>query len=150
MIKLISVIDGAVSINQFDSEIEYKPKLKYKIDVVSAINPTIRYRKHPYHEDIIEVTSIVSPEEWDTLYGILNSPTGDGLSNAIFFIEFERDGSWVQLPVQVESLPDAPDYVRYGNEKVKYSFSAIYENYTPIDFSDIYGYGNSWGSNYGF
>ncbi len=150
MLKIISIIDGVFSIDQFESKIEYKPKLKYKIDRVSAINPTVRIKKYPYHEDIFEVSSVVSPAEWKTLYNRLNSPVGNGLEGAIFFIEFERDEEVVQFSVVVDELPPSPDDSRFVDEEVKYSFVAIYENYTPIDLANVYGYGNSYGENYGF
>ncbi len=150
MLKIISITDGAFTVDQFESKIEYKPKLKYQIDRVSAINPTIRIKKYPYHEDIFEVTSIVSPAEWKTLYNRLNSPAGNGLEGSVFYIEFERNEEVVQFPVTVDTLPPSPDDSRFVDVEVKYIFVAIYVYYNPIDLSNIYGFGNSYGENYGF
>jgi len=150
MIKFICIIDGLVTIKELDASISYNPKLKYNIEVKSSIDPTIVYKREPYHEDSLDINAILSPEEYQELYNLLNSPAGNGLEGAVFYVEFEYNGAIKQLPVEVDSLPPMSDYQRYGNDMPKFSLVSRYKSYTPIDVSVIYGYGASYGSLYGF
>jgi len=150
MIKFITIIDGVFTVKEYPGEVEYSPKLKYQINERSPFDITSYIRRKPYHEDRIDVMLILSPTEYSELSDLLNSPVGNGLEGGIFYIEFEYNGAIKQLQVEVEDLPKMSDWQRFGNEAVKIKFVSRYETYTAIDFNNIYGYGNSYGENYGF
>lgn len=151
MIKLITIIDGVFNVHEYEvSEIKYNPKLRYQIDEKSPFHITREIQLKPYHEDTIEVDAILSPTEYDELYALLNSPVGNGLNGAIFFVEFEHNKAIRQHQVKVEKLPAMSDDQRCWNEKTKFTLISKYETYTPIDFANTYGYGVSYGANYGF
>jgi|GEM_PF-1469220 hypothetical protein len=150
MIKLIAIIDGEFTIKEYPAEVRYVPKLKYLIDKTLAFTPTVSIQRKPYHEDSIEVDAILSPGEYDELYSLLNSPVGNGLNGAIFYVEFLCNDQIMQRKVKVDKLPAMSENQRFWNEKTKFSLISTFETYTPIDFENIYGYGNSYGENYGF
>lgn len=150
LIKLITIIDGEFKIKEFPAEVKYQPELKYLINKTLAFAPTVSIQRKPYHEDIIEVDAILSPAEYDELYALLNSPVGNGLEGAIFFVEFEHNNTIRQHQVKVNTLPPMSDNQRFWNEKTKFTLISKYETYIPIDFANIYGYGITYGENYGF
>lgn len=151
MIKLITIIGGVFSVHEYEvSGIKYLPGLKYLINKTLAFSPTVSVQRKPYHEDTIEVNAILSPSEYDELYGLLNSPAGNGLEGGIFYVEFEQNGTIRQFKVKASKLPEMSDDQRFWKENTKITLTSIYETYTPIDFANIYGYGFTYGANYGF
>jgi len=134
------VMDGYVIEN---GVIEYEPVIKYRIEKKNAFDPTIIIRREPYHEDSIECEAILLPIEYDELYNHLT--TAEQL-----YIEFDTAETILQFPVIVDKLPKLEDESRSFKSKVKFTFKSIYTELTPINFDQIFGYGNDWGENWGF
>ena len=126
-----------------DATVEYQPEIKYRIEKISAFDPTIIIKREPYHADQIECEAILLPAEYNTLCSHLT--TADEL-----FIEFDTADQILQFPVTVDKLPKLEDESRSFKSLVKFTLSSIYKELNVIDFDNVFGYGNDWGENWGF
>ena len=142
--RLIKVGSGSITENVVSlGAVNYIPSIKYEIVKTNAFDPTKIIMRNPYHEDAIDCEAVLSPTEYEVLLDFI-------VSGQEFYLEFDVSGETKQLPVVVEKLPKMEEDTRFNTNKMKLSFKSIYKNYTPIDFSDTFGWGNSWGSNWGF
>ena len=123
--------------------VDYQPSIKYRIEKKNAFDPTIIIKREPYHYDSIECEAYIKAEEYDNLLASLTN----GL---LYFIEFDTSETVIQLPVTISKLPKLEDLNRSYRGKIKFSLRSIYQEITPIDFDNIFGWGTSWGKNYGF
>lgn len=124
-------------------EVEYEPAIKYRTEAECAFDPTWLYRDGQYSEDDISCKALCGPVQAEELVTALKA------AKAIW-IEFTVGETTRQLPAIIDKLPKYTNSVRYRKDIVEFSFKALYETITPIDFSSIYGYGNNYGANYGF
>ena len=142
--RIIKIANGTTSGYVIENGIvNYEPVIKYKIEKKNAFDPTIIIRREPYNEDIIECEAILNPDEYDNLLAHL-------ISAEQLYIEFDTSETTLQFPVIVDKLPKLDDETRSFKNNIKLSFKSIYQTLNPINFDDIFGWGASWGSNYGF
>lgn len=142
--RLIGIKEG--SINGFIVEngtVSYQPEVKYKIEKRNAFNPTIIIKRQAYNEDNIDCQAFLKAEEYNNLVNFLTE--SDSL-----YIEFDTKQKTMQLPIYTFRLPKLEDDNRSFKGAVKFSFKSLYTTLTPIDFENIFGYGNNYGFNYGF
>jgi len=115
-----------------NGQVEYVPKLKYRIEKKNAFDPTILHQREPYREDTINIEAILYPEEYNAFLYFL---TQEGR----FYIEFTFYGTLVrQYPVIVTQLPKMPDDLHEDPEKIKVTLESRYtEELTFINFEYI-------------
>jgi len=123
--------------------INYQPETKYKINKTNAFDPTIVIKRGAYFDDKIEIEAFLIASELQELYSILAN--FDKL-----YIEFDANKKTMQLPVIIENKPKLEDKARYHKTKIKFSLKALYKSHTRIDFDNLFGFGLSWNSNFGF
>ncbi len=142
--RLIRILKGIYSGYTVENgTVLYQPEIKYRIEKKNAFDPTIQIRRYPYHEDIIDCEAILNPNEYEEIYDFLTDY--DAL-----YIEFDSSERTLQYPVQVNKLPKLEDDYRSFSGNFKFSLKSLYTVLTPIDFNNIFGYGNVYGNNYGF
>ncbi len=123
--------------------VEYQPGIKYRIEKKNAFDPTIVIRREPYHEDAIECEALLNAAEYDELFEHLTD--ADQL-----FIEFDAAETTLQFPVTTDKLPKLEDDSRSHRGRVKFTLKSVYQQLNPIDFDSIFGWGQSWGLNFGY
>ncbi len=142
--RLIGVQQGIASgMLMVHGVVSYQPDVKYRIEKKNAFNPSIIIRRGRYHEDTIECQAIIDSEKYDELLNFLNS-------SELLYIEFSSKNKKYQLPVYVHKFPRLEDEARSFKDAFKFSLRSVYEDGSAIDFDNIFGYGNSYGNNYGF
>ena len=142
-IRLINV-DTAVNILNVDNTtVDFQPAIKFKVNKVNAFDPTKKIQRGKYHEDTVECSSVVSPEELEALNIFLDN-------SSTLYIEYQDKLKTRQLPVEISKLPKSSDDSRFFTTRVKFSFKSSYTELTPINFDDVPGWGNSWGLSWGF
>lgn len=116
-----------------NGQIEHKPVIKYRLEKRNAFDPSKFHRRDAYHEDNIELSAIIQPNEYAPLINILS---GEGN----LYLEYTTASGAlnVQYPVISQSLPKCPDDLHEYPGKVKFSLISRYIG-TPgyVDFSDI-------------
>ena len=123
--------------------VDYEPVIKYRVNKTCAFDPTIVIKRGEYHDDSIECEAILNATEYDNLRDHLI------LANQLY-LEFDGVDSVLQFPVTVEKYPKLEDSRRSFRGNYKISLKALYTTLDIINFDDILGWGNGWGSNYGF
>jgi len=126
-----------------NGRVDYQPVVKYRINKKNAFDPTIRIRRGKYNQDSIDCEAILDANQYNDLLAILTD--ADQL-----YIEFDGADSTMQFPVTVDKLPKIEDDNRSNPGIVKFSLESVYTTLSTIDFNNVFGWGDSWGSNYGF
>jgi hypothetical protein len=142
--KIISIKDGIITSSHYvDGRVDYQPETLYKVDKINAFNPTKRIRRKPYHKDTTECTVILKSSEYLELLDMLR----DGEKK---YVEFTQDETVIQLPITVVKEPKLSDDHRFDTDEVKFTLESLYIEHSFINFDYVYGYGITWGNNYGF
>ncbi|MDP3114060.1 MAG: hypothetical protein Q8M98_04705 [Candidatus Cloacimonadaceae bacterium] len=103
-----------------NGQVEYVPKLKYRIEKKNAFNPVILHQREPYREDAINIEAVLRPEEYSAFLYFLTIP-------GKFYIEFTWYSTLIrQFPVTVTQLPKMPDDLHEYPEKIKVSLESRY------------------------
>ncbi|MDP3113676.1 MAG: hypothetical protein Q8M98_02770 [Candidatus Cloacimonadaceae bacterium] len=116
-----------------NGQVEYVPKLKYRIEKKNAYDPTFIHQREPYREDVINLEAVLRPEEYSAFLYFLTIP-------GKFYIEFTMFGTLVrQFPVTITQLPKMPDDLHEYPEKIKVSLESRYTGeLTFINFDYIH------------
>ncbi|MFA5628134.1 MAG: hypothetical protein WC965_11780 [Thiohalomonadaceae bacterium] len=142
---IIRVLDGEISYYPvINGVVDYAPEIAWKIEKESAFNPEIIIRKHSYHRDKIDVEVIFNSSQY---YEMI-----DFISNADqLYIEFFAAGDIKkQYPISIDKLPKLDDDGRRYLSRYKFQFLSIYTIYNMLPFEYAVGYGNNYGSLWGF
>lgn len=141
--RLIKCKSGIFSGYSVDlAKVVYTPLVKHKVERSCAFDPTIRIKRDPFHEDLIECSFTPDDSEYSSLISFLTDCDS-------CYIEFNSSSQRLQLPVDIDRLPQLPDELRYIPTEIKLSFKSVYRTYAPADFDTLFGFGSSYGSSYG-
>lgn len=123
--RLIRVDDYGNNILHHETgTVEYRPKLKWRIEKKNAFDPSFIHRRDSYHEDELNLTAVVSPEGYNELETFLSTA-------GTFYVEFEHQGGRrQQFPVIVDDLPKCPDDLHEYPTTVEFSLISRYRE-TP-------------------
>ncbi|MDP2173455.1 MAG: hypothetical protein Q8J62_06745 [Candidatus Cloacimonadaceae bacterium] len=116
-----------------NGQVEYVPKLKYRIEKKNAYDPAILHQREPYREDTINIEAVLRPEEYSAFLYFLTQP-------GKFYIEFTWYSTQIrQFPVTVAQLPKMPDDLHEYPEKIKVTLESRYTGeLTNINFDYIH------------
>jgi len=138
--RMIRVDTGRSIYTCENGQVEYIPKIKYRIEKKNAFDPSIVHQREPYREDTINLEAVLYPEEYSAFLYFLTQP-------GKFYVEFQWYSIIVrQYPVIITQLPKMPDDLHEYPEKVKVCLEARYvgepgfinfDYYTTLDDQEM-------------
>ena len=100
-------------------EVEYVPKIKYRIEKKNPFDPRITHKRDMYHEDTFNCEAVLQPWEYKFLMDFL-------LIEGIFYLDWSHFFGHQQYEVKVLEYPKCPDELNEYPERVKFVMQAIY------------------------